>query len=180
MKISVIVGSLRKESYNKKVAYYMKNRYKDVLDMEILDVSQIPLFNEDIEKDPPQSVRELKEKVKASDGVFLISPEYNHSIPGSLKNILDWFSRETRPMVKKPVLVLGCSQGSLGTVRGQIHLKQVLNSPGLGALNLPNTELLISNIQDKVDENNNLIDEKTINHLDRAIEKYIGWAKKQL
>lgn len=180
MKIVAIVGSLRKESYNRKLAYYMKKRYKDILDVEILDIGKIPLFNEDIEKNPPQSVKDIKEKVNSSDGVFIISPEYNHSIPGVLKNILDWFSREERPMVKKPVLVLGCSQGSLGTVRGQIHLKQVLNSPGLGAFNMPNTELLISKVQGKMDDEDNLIDENTIKHLDRAIEKYIKWAKNQI
>lgn len=177
MKIVIIVGSLRKESYNRKVAYFIKERYKDKLDMEILLLNDLPVFDEDIEENPPKAVKEFREKIKESEGVLFSTPEYNHSIPGGLKNALDWCSRGDRVLAHKPTLIVGASSGDIGTARCQIDLRKVLDSPGVAALNLPGNHVLIGNVQDKLDEDGQFIDERTINRIDKVLDNFIDWVK---
>lgn len=178
MKIAIIVGSLRKESYNRKVADFIKERYKDKLDIEILLLNDLPIFNEDIEENPPKSVNEFKEKIKASDGVIFSTPEYNYSIPGALKNALDWCSRVDRVLAHKPTFIVGASSGDIGTARCQIDLRKVLNCPGVAALNLPGNQILIGTIQEKFNENGKFNDDRTIKRLDKVLVNYIDWVKK--
>lgn len=178
MKIVTIVGSLRKDSFNKKVALFMQDRYKEKLDMEMLYLNEIPLFNEDVEKDPPEVVKVFKRKIWESEGILIVSPEYNHSIPGVLKNALDWCSRVDRVMLNKPVFMVGASNGNVGTARMQGQLHQILNAPGLAALTLPGNHVLIPNVQDDFDENGNYINQRTIKYLDKVVDNYIAWAEK--
>lgn len=177
MNIVAIVGSIRKDSYNKRVANFMKERYKDKLSIQVLLLNDIPLFNEDIEEDPPQAVKEFKGKIKNSDGILFVTPEYNHSIPGILKNALDWCSRVDRVMAKKPTFIVGASNGTVGTARCQGHLRLVLNSGGVAVNNLPGNEILIKNVQDKFD-GDELTDETTIKYLDRTVDRFIRWAER--
>lgn len=176
MNIAIIVGSLRKESYNRKIAEYMVDRYDD-MNMEILSID-LPLFNEDIENSPPDSVVRFKEKIKKSDGVIFVTPEYNHSIPGGLKNALDWCSRGNRVLVRKPTFIIGASMGNVGTARCQSHLVQVLNSPGVMALNMPNTHILVPNVVDDFDDEGNFTNKRTINYLDKVMNKFVDWIEK--
>lgn len=178
MKIVAIVGSLREESYNKKIAIFLKDRYRGNLDIEILPIYNLPLFNEDIEESPPISVKEFKAKVKDSEGVLFVTPEYNHSIPGVLKNALDWCSRVERVMLNKPTFIVGASNGNVGTARCQAHLRQVLNSGGISAIDLPGNQILIENVQDKFDEAGNFTDERSIKYIDKVVDNYIKWAEK--
>lgn len=178
MKIVGIIGSLRKESYNRKIANFMKERYKGKLDIEILELNNLVLFNEDIEDNPPEEVKEFKMKIKNSQGILFVSPEYNYSIPGALKNALDWCSRSERVMVNKPTFIVGASTGSVGTARCQIDLRKVLNSSGVAALNLPGNIVLIDKVQEKFNESGDFIDERTIKYLDKVVDNYISWAEK--
>lgn len=178
MKIVAILGSISEKSNNKKLANFIKKRYEDKLEIEILSLENIPMYNEDIELDPPNVVKEVKNKVKESDGVIIVTPEYNHSIPGVLKNTLDWFSRVERAMVNKPTMIVGASTGMFGTVKGQMHLRQILNSGGVAALTLPRNEVFIGNIEDKLDEDENLIDEPTIEVLDKTVSNFVEWIEK--
>jgi len=178
MKIVAIVGSISEKSNNKKLAEFMKERYKDKFEIEVLSLKDIPMYNEDNELDPPSVVKEVKSKIKESDGILIVTPEYNHSIPGVLKNAFDWFSRVDRVMVNKPTMIVGASMGALGTVKAQIHLRQILNSGGVAALTLPGNEVLIGSIQDKVDEKGNLTDESTIKFLDKVVDNFVEWADK--
>lgn len=178
MKVVAIVGSISKESNNKKLAQFMKERYKDKIEIEILSLKDIPMYNEDDELNPTLAVTEMKNKIKESDGILFVTPEYNHSIPGVLKNALDWFSRVDRVMVNKPSMIVGASMGALGTVKAQIELRQILNSGGIATLNLPGNEVFIGNIQDKIDEKGNLIDESTIKFLDNTVDNFIKWVEK--
>lgn len=177
MNIIAIVGSLRQDSYNRKIANFMKERYKGKLDIEILLLNDIALFNEDIEENPPKEVIEFKEKIKHSDGVLFVTPEYNHSIPGVLKNALDWCSRVERVMLNKPSFIVGASNGNVGTARCQSDLRQVLNCPGVAALTLPGNLVLIENVQNKFDEDGKFTDERTVNYLDKVVDNYINWAE---
>ncbi|NLL81966.1 MAG: NAD(P)H-dependent oxidoreductase [Tissierellia bacterium] len=178
MNISIIVGSLRKESYNKKIAEFLIKKFGGNHNLEIVPIDKLPLFNEDIEEEPPAEVIQFKKKLKDSDGVIFVSPEYNHSIPGGLKNALDWCSRVDRVLVRKPTFIIGASNGNVGTARCQSHLVQVLNSPGLMTLNMPNTHVLIPNVQDDFDEEGNFTNERTINYFDKIMTRFVQWIEK--
>lgn len=176
MKIVAIVGSLRKESYNRKVANFIQSRYKDKLDIEILSLNDVVLFDEDIEENPPEGVKIFKEKIKNSDGILFVTPEYNHSIPGVLKNAIDWCSRVERVMLNKPTFIVGASNGNVGTARCQGDLRKVLNCPGIAAITLPGNLVLIENVQDKFSESGEFADERTIDYLDKVVDNYIEWS----
>lgn len=178
MKIVAIAGSIKKESYNKKLIEFMKERYKDKVDIELLDIKDIPMYNEDKELDAPESVKNMRAKILASDGILISTPEYNHSIPGVLKNTLDWLSRVEMVTIGKPGMVIGASMGAFGTVKAQIHLRQILNSGGMGVITLPGNEVFIGSVHEKIDESGNLTDESTVNFLDKTMENFIDWVGK--
>lgn len=178
MKIVAIVGSIRKESYNKKLVFFMKKYFHDTVDIEILPIAELPIYNEDHELTPPDIVKNIKKKIAESDGILIATPEYNHSIPGVLKNALDWFSRVDKVMVNKPVMIVGGTAGALGTVRAQIHLRQILNSPGISALTLPGNEVLIGAIHEKLDASGKLIHEPTVNFINNVMNNFIDWIQK--
>ncbi|WP_077615948.1 NADPH-dependent FMN reductase [Caenibacillus caldisaponilyticus] len=179
MKITAIVGSLRKDSYNMWLAQNIKERYKDKLEVRIADIGQLPHYNQDEELDPPEVVKAFKKQVAESDGVIIITPEYNWSIPGVLKNALDWLSRVDRVLINKPVMTAGVSPVTLGTVRAQLHLRQILSAPGLSARVLPpaGNEVLVNFASEKFDADGRLIDENTLNFLDGVIDKFIDWIR---
>ena len=179
MKIAALVGSNRKDSINKKLALYMQNRYKAKVEIEILPIEKLPMYNQDDELTPPEIVTEIKKKVADSDGVLFVTPEYNHSIPAFLKNAIDWFSRVDKVMAGKPVMIAGCSPGVLGTARAQMHLRQILNSPGISALTLPGNEVFIGAVHEKLDESGSLVHEPTVQFIDTVMDNYINWIKKQ-
>jgi chromate reductase, NAD(P)H dehydrogenase (quinone) len=103
MKIVALVGSLRNESYNLQLVKTMQERYKDRFDLEIAEIRNLPHYNQDEEINPPQVVTTFKRQVADADGVLIVTPEYNWSIPGVLKNALDWLSRVDKVLVGKPV-----------------------------------------------------------------------------
>ena len=153
-----IPGSLRKGSYNRLLienAFMMLPEGSNAI---MYDISAIPLFNQDLEKDPPESVRELKEKIRASDIVLISTPEYNHSYSGVLKNAIDWISRPSteNPFVSKVVAIFSASTGSVGGSRAQEHLRVVLNA--LGALVVPWPEVILVNADKKFSSEGKLND----------------------
>ena len=125
--IAVVVGSLRKESVNRQLAQALIKLAPAELSLKLLDVD-LPLFNQDKESDPPESVRQFKAAIQAADGVVFVTPEYNRSIPGVLKNALDQGSRPYGKSVwtGKPAGVLGASIGAYGSAMAQQHLRNVL------------------------------------------------------
>ncbi len=178
MKIAAIVGSNRQSSYNMKLVRFLQARYTDKVEIEILPIDQLPFYNQDEELNPPVIVNEIKNKIQVSDGVLIATPEYNSSISGMLKNALDWFSRVEQVMVNKPTMIIGASMGIMGTIRAQMQLRQILNSPGIGALTLPGNEVFIGAIQNKMDEQGRLTDEPTIQFMDTVLGNFIEWAEK--
>lgn len=178
MKLVALVGSNRKESYNKKLTTYIQKRYQEKVEIEILPIEKLPMYNQDDELNPQPIVQEIKAKVSESDGILIATPEYNHSIPAVLKNAIDWFSRVDKVMIKKPVMIVGGSGGVLGTVRAQMHLRQILNSPGVSALPLPGNEVFIGTLHEKLDDSGDLIHEPTIQFLDNVMTNFIDWVEK--
>lgn len=176
MNVVAIVGSLRKGSYNLQLAKTMKERYKDTMNIAIADIRSLPHYDQDEEVNPPQPVQAFKQSIAAADGVIVITPEYNWSIPGVLKNALDWVSRVDKVMIDKPVLPVGVTPGMLGTIRAQLHLREILSSPGVqGRVLTPaGNEVLINNAAQKFDEKQGrLIDEATLTFLDEVVGKFV-------
>jgi chromate reductase, NAD(P)H dehydrogenase (quinone) len=178
--IVAIVGSLRKESYNMQLAKTMQERYKGKLNIQIADIGSLPHFDQDEENNPPQSVKEFKEAIANANGVMIITPEYNWSVPGVLKNALDWASRVDKVFIGKPVMPLGATMGMLGTIRAQMHLREILVSPGIQAKILPpgGNEVLIGLANQKFNvETHQLVDEGTLNFLDSKVEAFVDFIK---
>jgi chromate reductase len=180
MNIVAIVGSLRKESYNMELAKTMEERYKGKLNIEIADIRSLPHFDQDEENNPPQAVKDFKESIASADGVIIITPEYNWSIPGILKNAIDWTSRVDKVFINKPVMAVGVTPGMLGTVRAQMHLREILSSPGVQAKILPpgGNEVLINFAAQKFDEQSGrMVDEMTLGFLDGIVDKFVEFVK---
>lgn len=169
-----LVGSLRKESYNLQLAKTMQERYSDKMRMEIADIGALPHFNQDEENDPPEVVKQFKQSIAEADGVVIVTPEYNWSVSGVLKNALDWTSRADKVMIGKPVLTLGTTPGMMGTIRAQLHLREILSAPGIQARFLPpgGNEVLINMAAQKF-SGGRLTDETTLNFLDDVVNKFI-------
>lgn len=168
-KVIALIGSLRKDSINRQIFDNYKKLASDYFDLEEGSIESIPLYNQDIENEP-DTVVALAEKIKESDGVIFFSPEYNYSIPGVLKNAIDWLSRnELKPFDNKPAAVIGGSPGNIGTARMQYHLRQVGVFLNLRFLNKP--EVMIGKAFDKI-ENGTITDESTVEVLQAHIRAF--------
>ncbi len=147
-----IAGSLRRDSYNKMLIKNFLECLPEKVDMEIFDLANIPLFNQDLEQTPPDSILKLKNKIRLADGIIISTPEYNYSIPGVIKNAIDWVSRpyNENPWTNKPIAIVGASIGGFGTVRAQLHLRQTFFYLKSRLLQAP--EIYISNASEKFDD----------------------------
>jgi chromate reductase len=141
-KILAIVGSLRKDSFNKQLALAAKKALAGQADLEILDYTAVPFFNQDLEHPAPEAVTKVRAAVKAADGLWIFTPEYNHYFPGVLKNLIDWLSRpisanEPQVLAGKKVAISGITPGMSGTVIAQDHLVTVLSFLNADIMNVP-------------------------------------------
>jgi chromate reductase, NAD(P)H dehydrogenase (quinone) len=155
-----ICGSLRKASLNRALLAAVRDALPPGAGMTLYDSVDLPIFNSDLLEDPP-GVGQLKAAIAAADGVVFSVPEYNYSVPGGLKNALDWVSRppKTSPMRGKPVGVIGAASGMSGTIRAQTHLRQMLIYSDSPCLSQP--EVLIPRAQERFDIDGRLIDDST-------------------
>ena len=160
IKILGIAGSVRKASFNKSALRAAQKLVPEGAAIEIFDIDGLPGFNQDEEKNPPAKVTELKAKIRGADAILFVTPEYNYSIPGVLKNAIDWASRPYGDSAwkGKPVAVMGASVGVIGTARAQYHLRQVFVFLDMDALNQP--EVMI-NASKSFDDQGNLTDQQT-------------------
>ncbi len=158
--ILAIPGSLRKGSFNRRLLVAAAELLPPETTLEIYDLHDIPLYNADVEKEgDPAGVAELKAKISAADALLIATPEYNHSIPGVLKNALDWASRGKDPAVSgKPLAIMGAA-GNYGTVRAQDDLRKVAITLNMLVLNRP--EVAIQKMREKFDAEGRLEDETT-------------------
>jgi chromate reductase len=159
VKVLGIAGSLRKGSYNRAALRAAAGLMPPGSELEIFDLPDLPGFNQDHEKSPPVQVTTLKSKVRAADAILFVTPEYNYSIPGVLKNTIDWVSRPygDNAWAGKPVAVMGASIGALGSARAQYHLRQCFVFLDMRAVNLP--EVMIGQAAQKFDAAGNLNDD---------------------
>jgi len=178
VKILGFVGSLRKGSYNKALMRAALELLPEDATLEVFDLDGIPPFNQDLENQPPQVVKEFKAKIKKADALLIASPEYNYSIPGVLKNAIDWASRPygDNAFEGKPVAIMSASVGRLGGARAQYHLRQSFIFLNMHPLNRP--EVMMPFAQEHVDENGNLADETTRQLIRQLLEALVQWTRK--
>lgn len=175
--VAAMVGSLRHDSYNRgllRAAIEVQPAGMRITDVPL---GAVPMYNGDVEREgDPEPVLELKASILAADAVLIISPEYNQSISGVLKNALDWASRsygEVRVLNGKPVAILGTSSGKYGTARAQLELRRIL--PYLGMYLLPKPEIYVGPNKEFFDENRNLIDEGIRNRMRDQLTGLMEW-----
>ncbi|MBZ5752738.1 NADPH-dependent FMN reductase [Metabacillus rhizolycopersici] len=179
IKVKAIIGSTSSTSFNLKIVEFMKNRYANQLDITPVLINDVEMYSIDIENDVPANTKKFKQDVKDSDAVLFAVPEYNFSIPGAMKNAIDWLSRGGDFEIKdKPAFIVGSSMGALGSVRAQIHLREILSNPNLSPILLPNNEVYIGSIHEKVDEAGEITDQATIEFLDSVVKNFVEFYNK--
>ena len=178
IRIGGIAGSLRKASYNRATLQAALKLVPPGSTLEILNLEGIPGFSEDQEQAFPPQAMEFKTKVKAADAILIVTPEYNYSVPGVLKNAIDWASRPHGDSAwnAKPVAVMGASPGMLGTARAQYHLRQIFVYLNMFPLNQP--EVMIANATQKFDAQGVLKDAATLERIKELLAALVDWTNK--
>ena len=174
-KVLCFSGSLRKGSYNKLLLDKLISIAPATVEIDRFDIAQVPLYNEDVEMEAyPESVTQFKNHILKADGLIIVTPEYNYSVPGVLKNALDWASRPPTaiPFIGKPCAIMGASISQFGSVRGQLHLRQVLFALGVQLMNTP--EVYLPKAKDLF-ATGVLTDERTISHLVKFWDAFVSW-----
>ena len=178
-KILAFAGSLRHNSINAGLLRAAGEVAPEGVEIEIFDLSRIPLFNEDLNPaNPPEAVREFKDKFREADAILIATPEYNYSIPGVLKNAIDWASRPhaNNVLKQKPAAILGATGGMSGTIRAQIALRQVLQP--LETFVMLKPEFFLPNAGQLFDAQGDLQDEATLDRLRGMIDALVLWSER--
>jgi chromate reductase len=178
MNVLGISGSLRKGSFNSAALRAAQALAPHGIAIAIAEIGDFPLYNEDVRAAGfPPSVERFRKQIAAADALLVVTPEYNFSVPGVLKNAIDWASRPpNQPFAEKPVAIMGASGGPLGTARAQYHLRQVLYGVNAFLVNKP--EVFIGQAATKFDDAGNLVDETTKDFIRKLLESLAAWTKR--
>jgi len=173
-----IAGSLRRASYNRAALRAAMQLVPQDTALDIFELDGISGFNQDEEQNPPPKVIELKRRIREADATLIVTPEYNYSIPGVLKNAIDWASRPYGDSAwnGKPVALMGASIGAIGTARAQYHLRQVFVFLNMFPINQP--EVMISNAGERFDAGGNLTDETTKKLIRQLLQSLADWTRR--
>ena len=176
-RIAVVVGSLRKDSFNKKLAQAIARLAPPDFTFEHLRIDDIPLYNQDLDGNQPAEVKRLKSEIAAAQGILFVTPEYNRSMPGVLKNVIDQASRPygQSAWAGKPAGVIGVSVGAIGTAMAQQHLRNVLAYLDVPTLGQP--EAFVQNKEGLFTESGDIGIESTHKFLQGWVDKYVRWVK---
>ncbi len=177
-KILGFAGSLRKDSFNKAILRAAVELSPPEISIETFDLDGIPPFNQDLEGSPPDKVRDFKAKIRAADAILIATPEYNYSIPGVLKNAIDWASRPYGDSAwqGKPVGIMGASVGALGAARAQYHLRQCFVFLDMYPVNTP--EVMVPFAQEKIDQSGRVSHEKTRDKIRELVTSLAEWTRR--
>jgi chromate reductase len=177
-KIAVIVGSIRRDSINRKLATALAALAEPKAEYAFSKIDDLPLFSQDLEPSPPASVTRLKGEIEAADGVLLVTPEYNRSIPGVLKNAIDWASRPygKNSFNAKPTATIGTSMGTVGTAAAQQHLRSILAYLNVKLMGQPEGYIVFK--QGLVDEAGNISDEGARKFLQGYVDSFANWVER--
>ena len=171
LKLIAIVGTNSKRSTNRQLLQYMSKHFADKAEIELVEIKDIPMFNKPADRNVPELVSEIAEKINEADGVLIGTPEYDHSIPAVLMNALAWLSYGIYPLLNKPVMITGASYGTLGSSRAQLQLRQILNAPEIKANVLPD-EFLLSHSLQAFDPSGDLVDLDVVKKLDAIFDDF--------
>lgn len=182
IKIVAIVGSLRKDSLNRQLAVITQGVLGKMVDFELLEYHDIPLFNQDIEFPAPKIVKEIRDKVKLANGIWFFTPEYNHALPGVLKNLIDWLSRpisnqEPQVLFGKPAAISGITLGMSGTGIAQEHLVALISFLNMVVMNTP--RLTIPNATQQIDAQGKLVLTTSKHYLEQQAEAFVAFIQRQ-
>ena len=175
MQILGIAGSLRRASFNAATLRAAQELAPEGMRIDCFDIAPIPAYNEDVRQQGfPSPVQDLRDRIKAADGLLVVTPEYNYSIPGVLKNAIDWASRPPeQPFDGKPIGIMGASGGGFGTARAQYHLRQCFVF--LNGLVMNRPEVMIPLAQNKFDANGKLTDQQTRDFIAAHLLAFKAW-----
>ncbi|MEZ7172276.1 NADPH-dependent FMN reductase [Sporosarcina sp. OR05] len=176
--VKAIIGSTSSTSYNLKLVEYLRKKYAGEMDIIPVFINDVEMFSVDSEQNPPANVKQFMENVRDADALLFAVPEYNFSIPGALKNAVDWLSRSNFAIKDKPTFIIGSSMGVLGSVRAQIHLREILSNPMLSPNILPNNEVYIGSVHEKMNAEGELTDQPTIDFLDLVVNNFLAFYNK--
>lgn len=178
MNILGISGSLRSGSYNSAALRAAIELAPVDVSITTAGIGHLPLYDDDVRTaGMPAAVEQLRSRIAAADAVLIVTPEYNYSVPGVLKNAIDWISKtQPQPFNGKPVAIMGASQGTLGTARAQYHLRQILVSQN--ALVLSRPEVMIASAQTRFDAAGVLTDAATREHIAKLVAALAAWARR--
>ena len=178
MKVLGFAGSLRRGSLNRALLRAAQMHVPDGMTIDAFDLKAVPLYDGDVESqgDPP-GVAAFRQAIRDADGVLMVTPEYNHGVPGVMKNAVDWASRPPADAVlaRKPVGVIGASPGMTGSARGQSQLRQAFEFTN--SYCMPQPELLVYRAHEKFDAEGRLTDEATERYLVRYLEAFADWIR---
>lgn len=172
-----MAGSLRENSFNRALLHEATALTPDEAEIEIFELGGIPGFNQDKEDDPPQKIKELKQKAEDADAILFVTPEYNYSVSGVLKNAIDWASRPygDNSFDGKPAAIMGASISLIGTARAQYHLRQMCVYLNMHPVNLP--EVMVTNATEKFDDQGNLNDDTSKNLMRELLQNLVEWTR---
>jgi chromate reductase len=178
MKIGIIVGSLRKDSLNRKMANVLMKLAPSSLQCQIIGIGDLPLYNQDLDDHAPAEWIKFREQVKPCDGILFVTPEYNRSVPGVLKNAIDVGSRPYGKSVwsEKPAAIISVSPGAIGGFGANHHLRQSLVFLDMPALQMP--EAYIGLAGDLFNENGEVTKEETKKFLSKFIKAFSDWVER--
>jgi chromate reductase len=173
--IAVFVGSIRKQSINQRLAHAVEALAGKRFEFSYVDIGGLPHYNDDLWSDPPESVQTLKRTIEASDGVLFVTPEYNRSIPGILKNAIDWGSRPTgkSSWIGKPSAIMGASPGAVGTAVAQSHLRNTLLVLDVVLMGQPEAYLQLK--PDAIADDLTIADDHLRILLERQLDAFEAW-----
>jgi chromate reductase len=174
-KIAIIVGSLRKDSFNRKMAKALMALAPETLSLEILEIGGLQMYNQDLEESPPAAWKEFRDRLRSCDGVLFVTPEYNRSVPAVLKNAIDVGSRPygKSAWVGKPGAVVSVSPGAMGGFGANHHLRQSLVFLNVPAM--PQPEAYIGGADKLFDDSGNLINDSTREFLMKFMNAFAEW-----
>lgn len=170
-KVLVLVGGISKDSLNRRLFAFFRDQAKDRFDFDFVEIGALPFFSQDNENTPPESVRDFQARAKACDAVLIVTPEYNRSYPGVLKNAIDWCTRPygQNLWAGKPTGLIGTSPGAIGTFGAQNHLRQVLGFLDMRVMQQPEFYFTFPQLED------GKLPKRSADFLNMYIEKFDAW-----